>query len=215
MASPVPTPDAAGSWTKPRRMIARLDGILESLSPRRVHRDEHESPGRARLLQQARHLRVMDQEGKGAIKWTRLSCRTFLANAMRLRLHALAKSRQFPAHVADAGADQGLVTDEPERKADQDWREGSEPWPLCCFPDGRGRLPRQLFQEILRLIAELRPQPLPARDSLIVMHSRATDARTAPKCQEKRSDQPFEQRFGGLECRLPAVLRSGLPATSE
>ena len=30
------------------------------------------------------------KEGKGAIKWTRLSCRLFAANAVRLQLHALA-----------------------------------------------------------------------------------------------------------------------------
>ena len=30
------------------------------------------------------------KEGKGAIRWTRLSCRTFAANAVRLQLHALA-----------------------------------------------------------------------------------------------------------------------------
>ena len=30
------------------------------------------------------------KEGKGVIKWTRLSCRTFAANAVRLQLHALA-----------------------------------------------------------------------------------------------------------------------------
>ena len=30
------------------------------------------------------------KEGKGAINWTRLSCRTFAANAVRLQLHALA-----------------------------------------------------------------------------------------------------------------------------
>jgi hypothetical protein len=30
----------------------------------------------------------MDQGRKGAIKWTRLSCRTFVANAVRLQLHA-------------------------------------------------------------------------------------------------------------------------------
>src|SRR6266568_3966283 len=30
------------------------------------------------------------REGKGAIRWTRLSCRTFAANAVRLQLHALA-----------------------------------------------------------------------------------------------------------------------------
>jgi hypothetical protein len=30
------------------------------------------------------------KKGKGAIKWTRLSCRTFVANTVRLQLHALA-----------------------------------------------------------------------------------------------------------------------------
>lgn len=30
------------------------------------------------------------KEGKGAIKWTRLSCHSFAANAVRLQLHALA-----------------------------------------------------------------------------------------------------------------------------
>ena len=32
----------------------------------------------------------MDQGRQGAIKWTRLSCRSFAANAVRLQLHALA-----------------------------------------------------------------------------------------------------------------------------
>jgi hypothetical protein len=30
------------------------------------------------------------KEGKGAIKWTRLSCRSFAGNAVRLQLHSLA-----------------------------------------------------------------------------------------------------------------------------
>ena len=30
------------------------------------------------------------KEGKNAVKWTRLSCRTMTANAVRLQLHALA-----------------------------------------------------------------------------------------------------------------------------
>jgi hypothetical protein len=30
------------------------------------------------------------KEDKGAIKWTRQSCRSFVANAVRLKLHALA-----------------------------------------------------------------------------------------------------------------------------
>ena len=32
----------------------------------------------------------MIKEGKGTIKWTRLSCLTFAANAVRLQLHVLA-----------------------------------------------------------------------------------------------------------------------------
>jgi hypothetical protein len=41
------------------------------------------------------------KEGRGAIKWTRLSCRTFNANAVRLELHALAYNLgNFPANIS-------------------------------------------------------------------------------------------------------------------
>src|ERR1700730_12675830 len=49
------------------------------------------------------------------------------------------QSRQFPAHFGDAGADQGLVTDESEGEAHQDRREGRQLWSLRCIPDGRVR----------------------------------------------------------------------------
>ena len=51
------------------------------------------------------------------------------------------QSRQLPAHASDAGADQGLVADQPEGEADQDRREGRQPRPLRRLPDGRGRHP--------------------------------------------------------------------------
>ena len=51
------------------------------------------------------------------------------------------QSRQFPAHAGDARADQELVADELEGEADQDRRQGGEPWPLCRLSDGRGRHP--------------------------------------------------------------------------
>jgi hypothetical protein len=70
--------------------------------------------------------------------------------------------RQFPAHAGDAGADQGLVADESEGKADQDRREGRQPRRYVIFQMAEVAIPRQMFQEILRLIAELRPQPPPA-----------------------------------------------------
>src|ERR1700724_146574 len=38
-----------------------------------------------------------------------------------------------------AGADQGVVAGEPERKADQDRGEDRQPWPLCRVSDGRSR----------------------------------------------------------------------------
>jgi len=100
------------------------------------------------------------KEGKGAIKWTRLSCRTFAANAVRLQLHALACNL--------ANFLRTLATPEPIKD-----------WSLTTLKDklikigakvvSHGRyvifhmaevaIARQMFQEILRLIAELRPQP--------------------------------------------------------
>src|ERR1700704_5996462 len=75
----------AGSWTKPRRVTAKVEW-----HPGELHSHQHKPPGRARrcFLQQARNMRAMDQGRQ--IKWTRLSCRTFAAHAVRLQLHALA-----------------------------------------------------------------------------------------------------------------------------
>jgi hypothetical protein len=48
------------------------------------------------------------KEGKGAIKWTQLSCRTFAANAVRLQLYALTYNlgnflRKAPRKVPASG----------------------------------------------------------------------------------------------------------------
>jgi DDE family transposase len=72
------------------------------------------------------------KEGKGAVKWTRLSCRTSAANAVRLQLHVLAYNLgNFMRTLA--------MPDQPARDVDQDRREGRQPWPLRDLPDGRGR----------------------------------------------------------------------------
>jgi len=63
-----------------------------TLSPRRLHRDDMSRPAE-RVVAFYNKRGTCEQwikEGKGAIKWTRLSCRTFAANAVRLQLHALA-----------------------------------------------------------------------------------------------------------------------------
>jgi hypothetical protein len=103
------------------------------------------------------------KEGKGAIKWTRLSCRSFAANVVRLQLHALAYNLgNFMRTLA--------------------MPETAEPWSLTSLREklikigakvvSHGRyvtfqmaevaVPRQLFREILRLIDGLRPRPIPA-----------------------------------------------------
>ena len=80
------------------------------------------------------------KEGKGAIKWTRLSCRTFAANAVRLQLHALAYNLgNFMRTLAMPKAAEPMVADQPAREADQDRRQGHQPRPLRHLPDGRGR----------------------------------------------------------------------------
>jgi len=55
-----------------------------------------------------------------------------------------------------------MVADEPEGEADQDRRKVVSHGRYVAFPNAEVAIPRQMFQEILRLIAELRPQPPPA-----------------------------------------------------
>jgi Transposase DDE domain group 1 len=80
-----------------------------AISPRWLHCDEHEPPGRARRRQR-RTCEEWIKEGKGAIKWTRLSCRTFAANAVRLQLHALAYNLGSRLHLARSCRKAGRVS---------------------------------------------------------------------------------------------------------
>jgi Transposase DDE domain group 1 len=91
-----------------------------------------------------------------------LSCRTFAANAVRLQLHSLAYNLGNFLRT--------LATPEPIK----DWSLTSLKDKLIkigakvvshgryvCFQMGEVAIPRQMFQEILRLIAQLRPMPPP------------------------------------------------------
>jgi hypothetical protein len=75
---------------------------------------------------------------------------------------ATAMSLCLSPHACNTGADQGLVADELEGEADQDRREVVSHGRYVVFQMAEVAIPRQMFQEILRLIAELRPQPPPA-----------------------------------------------------
>lgn len=83
-------PYQAQNWNKPRRVVAKVEWqlyprvgfIVSNLAwpPKRV----------VAFYNQRGTAEQWIKEGKGAIKWTRLSCRTFAANAVRLQLHVLA-----------------------------------------------------------------------------------------------------------------------------
>jgi hypothetical protein len=73
-----------------------------------------------------------------------------------------------------------------------------------------------MFRDILRLIAELRPQPPPAlAETFDVMHSRATDRRSVSKCQGKLPDQTLDQAFGLPEVLVAVHLASVLQEDRE
>src|ERR671932_937652 len=83
----------AGSWTKPRRVVAKVEWHPGELLPRVGFIVTNLARPAARVVAFYNHRGTAEQwikEGKGAIKWTRLSCRSFAANAVRLQLHALA-----------------------------------------------------------------------------------------------------------------------------
>jgi hypothetical protein len=132
----------AGSWTKPRRVIAKVEWHPGELYPRVGFIVTNLSRPAERIIAfyNRRGTAQWIKEGKGAIKWTRLSCRTFVANAVRLQLHALAYNLgNFLRTLATPEPIKDLVTVEPEGEADQDRRQGHQPWPQHRLPDGRGR----------------------------------------------------------------------------
>jgi hypothetical protein len=85
----------AGSWSKPRRVVAKVEWHPGELYPRVGFIVTNMSRPAARVTLFYNQRGTAEQhikEGKNAIIWTRLSCRRFDANAVRLQLHALVRS---------------------------------------------------------------------------------------------------------------------------
>src|SRR5712664_3649017 len=73
----------AGSWTKPRRVVAKVEWHPGELYPRVGFILTNLARPAERVVAFYNHRGTCEQyikEGKGAIKWTRLSCRSFAAN---------------------------------------------------------------------------------------------------------------------------------------
>jgi hypothetical protein len=156
----------AASWSKPRRVIAKVEWPPGELYPRVGFIVTNLSRPSERVVAFYNQRGTAEQwikEGKGAIRWTRLSCRTFAANAVRLQLHTLAYNLGNFLRT--------LATPEPIG----DWSLTSLREKLIkigaklvshgryvAFQMAEVAVPRMLFADILRRIAELRPPPDPA-----------------------------------------------------
>ena len=83
----------AAGWTKARRVVAKVDWHPGELYPRVGFIVTNLSRPADRVIgfcNQRGAAEKWIKESKTAIKWNRLSCKRFKANAVRLQLHALA-----------------------------------------------------------------------------------------------------------------------------
>ena len=156
----------AGSWTKPRRVVAKVEWHPGELYPRVGFIVTNMSRPTERVVAFYNHRGTAEQwikEGKNAVIWTRLSCHSFKANAVRLQLHALAynlanflRTLALPPEIA-----QWSMTTLRERLVKigaKIVRHGRS----ITFQMAEVMVPRQLFEKILTAIAALRRLP-PAR----------------------------------------------------
>ncbi len=161
----------AGSWTKPRRVVAKVEWHPDELYPHVgfiVTNMVRPAENVVAFYNKRGTCEQWIKEGKGAIRWTRLSCRAFAANAVRLQLHALAYNLGNFLRT--------LATPEPIK----DWSLTSlkeigakvvTHGRYVAFQMAEVAIPRTLFANILRLIAELRPPPMRCPREAIVRNA--------------------------------------------
>jgi Transposase DDE domain group 1 len=158
----------AGSWTKPRRVVAKVEWHPGELYPRVGFIVTNMTRPAERVVAFYNQRGTAEQhikEGKGAIAWTRLSCRRFAANAVRLQLHALAYNLgNFLRTLAlPDEAKQWSMTTLRERLVKIGARIVRHARSVT-FQMAEVMVSRRLFRQILAAIAALRPSPpAPAR----------------------------------------------------
>ncbi|MBS3735513.1 MAG: transposase [Phycisphaerae bacterium] len=87
-------PYQAGSWDRPRRVVAKIEHHKGELFPRVgfIVTNLRRKPWQVVKFYNGRGTAEEQwiKEGKNAVKWTRLSCHDFVDNQVRLQLFALA-----------------------------------------------------------------------------------------------------------------------------
>jgi hypothetical protein len=155
----------AKSWKKPRRVVAKVEWHPGELYPRVGFIVTNLSRPAERIVAFYNQRGTCEQwikEGKGAIKWTRLSCRSFAANAVRLQLHALAYNLgNFMRTLAMPKAAEPWSLSSLREKLIKIGAKVTSHGRYVTFQLAEVAVSRQMFQEILMLVARLRPRRRP------------------------------------------------------
>jgi len=156
----------AQSWKKARRVVAKVEWHPGELYPRVGFTVTNLARRAERVVgfyNQGGTCEQYIKEGKGAIKWTRLSCRTFAANAVRLQLHVLAYNLgNFMRTLALPKAAEPWSLTSLREKLIKIGAKVVSHGRYVTFQLAEVAVSRQMFADILSLIARLRAPPAPA-----------------------------------------------------
>jgi hypothetical protein len=156
----------AQSWNKPRHVVAKVEWHPGELYPSVgfiVTNLARSAEGIVAFYNRRGTCEQYIKEGKNAIKWTRLSCRTFAANAVRLQLHALAYNLgNFMRTLAMPKTVERWSMTSLREKLIKIGAKVVSHGRYVTFQLAEVAVPRQMFAAILSLIARLRAPPAPA-----------------------------------------------------
>ena len=155
----------AQSWNKARRVVAKVEWHPGELYPRVGFIVTNLARPAERVVAFYNQRGTAEQwikEGKSAIKWTRLSCRTFAANAVRLQLHVLAYNLgNFMRTLAMPNAAEPWSLTSLREKLIKIGAKIVSHGRYVTFQMAEVAVSRQMFTEILSLIVRLRAPPAP------------------------------------------------------
>jgi hypothetical protein len=156
----------AQSWSKPRRVVAKVEWHPGELYPRVgfiITNLARPADRVGTFYNQRGTCEQYIKEGKNAIKWARLSCRTFAANAVRLQLHVLAYNLgNFMRTLAMPKAAEPWSLTSLREKLIEIGAKVVSHGRYVTFQLAEVAVSRQIFADILSLIARLRAPPAPA-----------------------------------------------------
>lgn len=156
----------AGSWDRKRRVVAKVEWHPGELYPRVGFIVTNLTRPAKRVVAFYNQRGMAEQhikEGKNAILWTRLSCRKFRHNAVRLQLHALAYNLgNFMRTLALPEAVKHWSLTSLREKLVKIGARIVGHGRYVTFQMAEVAVSGGLFGEILRLIAQLRAPPVPA-----------------------------------------------------